>query len=294
MAELTNSAEHYGVAFGLRWRSVFPLPVFASTTAGPSDVRVEHGPWPVEPMPSEGRKVLIGHNRVRVLASDDCIIDILSADHITVSQAEAGPLCAQFFGATAALLIALRGMAPLHASAVALGGRAVLVCGAGGAGKSSFAAALIAQGGHLISDDLSALTFDNAGRACVLPGRTTIRLFPELAWLLGDEPGPCEVSEGGKLRFQPRYVGGTAPIPIGSLIHLDASGTAIPRALATNLLVQQVYRRAAMARLAGTEARFAMIDALATQVPIQRIVGLMDRDVDGFIKRASQVTTFGS
>ncbi|MES1973393.1 MAG: hypothetical protein V4472_13125 [Pseudomonadota bacterium] len=289
MAELANATEHYGVAFGLRWRSAFPLPVFAPAAAGAFDVRVERGPWPVEPMPSDGRKVVIGQNRVRLLASADCIIDILAADRIAVSQAEAGPLCAQFFGGAAALLMALRGMAPLHASAVAIGGRAVLVCGAGGAGKSSFAATLIGQGGQLISDDLSVLTFDGDGRACVLPGRTTIRLFPELAWLLGNEPGPSEISEGGKLRFQPRHVGGIAPIPIGSLVHLDASDSAIPRALATNLLVQQVYRRPAMARLPGTEARFAMIDALATQVPLQRIVGLMERQVDAFVKRAKDL-----
>lgn len=289
MAELADSAEHYGLAFGLRWRSAFPLPLFAPAVAGASHVRVERGPWPVEPMPSDGRKVIIGRNRVRLLASEDCIIDILAADRIAVSQAEAGPLCAQFFGGAAALLMGLRGMAPLHASAVAIDGRAVLVCGPGGAGKSSFAAALVAQGGQLISDDLSVLTFDDAGRACVLPGRTTIRLFPELAWLLGNEPGPSEISEGGKLRFQPRHVGGVTPIPIGSLIHLDASDSAIPHAFATNLLIQQVYRRGAMARLPGTEARFAMIDALAAQVPIQRIVGLMDRDVDAFVNRANHL-----
>jgi hypothetical protein len=286
MAEIAQSADHYAVAFGLRWRSAFPLPIFAPASAGPFDVSVERGPWPVEPMPSDGRKVVIDQNRVRLLASEDCIIDILAADRIAVSQAEAGPLCAQFFGGAVALLMGLRGMATLHASAVAIGGRAVLVCGAGGAGKSSFAATLLGQGGQLISDDLSVLTFDGGGRACVLPGRTTIRLFPDLAWLLGNEPGPSEISDGGKLRFQPRHVGGIAPIPIGALVHLDASDSAIPRAFATNLLVQQVYRRAAMARLPGTEARFAMIDALATQVPLQRIVGLMDGDADAFVKRA--------
>lgn len=294
MAEPVDPAEHYGLAFGLRWRSPFPLPVFAPAIAGGCDVRVERGPWPVAPIPGDGRRVLIGHDRVRLLASDDAIIDILAVDRIAVSQAKPAPLCPQFFGGATALTLALRGLAPLHASAVAIGGRAVLVCGAGGAGKSSFAAALIGQGGHLISDDLSALTFDDAGRACILPGRTTIRLFPELAWLLGDAPGPCELSEGGKLRFRPRHIGGAAPIPIGSLIHLDASDGPIPRAIATDLLIQQVYRRAAMVRLPGSEARVGMLDALATQVPIQRIVGLMDRDVDAFVNRAVHLTGFFS
>lgn len=44
-----------------------------------------------------------------------------------------------------------------------------------------------------------------------------------------------------------------------------------------------------MARSPGTEARFAMIDALATQVPLQRIVGLMERQIDAFVKRAKDL-----
>lgn len=289
MAEEPHSAYHYGVAFGLRWRSAFSLPLFASMAVGPFDVCVERGPWPVEPSPGDGRRVIVSHDRVRLLASEDCIIDIFAPDRIAVSQAETRPLCAQFFGGAVALLMALRGMAPLHASAVAIGGRAVLVCGAGGAGKSSFAATLVGQGGRLISDDLSVLTFNGAGRACVLPGRTTIRLFPELEWLLGNEPGRSEMSEGGKRRFQPRHIGGTAPIPIDALVHLDASDSVIPRAFATNLLVQHVYRRAAMSRLPGTAARFAMIDSLATQVPLRRVVGLMDRNVDAFVQRTKDL-----
>ncbi|WP_404369453.1 hypothetical protein AB5I39_16765 [Sphingomonas sp. MMS24-J45] len=224
-----------------------------------------------------------------MLTDGRTVIDIVASDRMIVSQPEEVPLCAQFFGVAVAVVMALRGMAPLHASAVAIDGRATLVCGTSGAGKSSFAAALIGQGGRLISDDLSVLMFDDSGHACVLPGRTTIRLFPELARLLGDNPGPSVLSDGGKLRFRPPHVGGMAPIPVNALVHLDASDTPIPRTLATNLLVQQVYRRPAMMRLPGSAARFGMIDALCTQVPLQRIVGLADRNVDAFVSRAKHL-----
>ncbi|MFX0547286.1 HPr kinase/phosphorylase [Roseovarius sp. S1116L3] len=43
----------------------------------------------------------------------------------------------------------------LHASSVAVAGRAVLIRGASGAGKSSLALQLIAMGGVLVSDDRS-------------------------------------------------------------------------------------------------------------------------------------------
>lgn len=289
MAEAGDPPACYATAFGLRWRSAFPLPLFAPALPGGCDVRVEHGLWPVTPIPSTGRRVVVGADRIRVLADDGSVIDILATDHIAVSQPSLAPLCAQFFGGAVAVLMALRGMAPLHASAVAIGGQAVVVCGISGAGKSSFAAALVGHGGDLISDDLSVLTFDAAGRACVLPGRTTMRLFPELVGLLGSDPGLVEPSDGGKLRVRPRHVGGTAPIPIGALVHLDASDSAIPRALATNLLIQNVYRRAAMMRLPGSAARFAMIDALVDQVQLERVVGLMDRNVGAFVGRVRAV-----
>jgi HPr kinase/phosphorylase len=45
----------------------------------------------------------------------------------------------------------------LHASAVAMGGRGVLILGASGSGKSSLALQLIAHGAQLVSDDQTQL-----------------------------------------------------------------------------------------------------------------------------------------
>ncbi|MEO0391295.1 MAG: HPr kinase/phosphatase C-terminal domain-containing protein [Pseudomonadota bacterium] len=50
----------------------------------------------------------------------------------------------------------------LHASAVAFGGRAVLITGAAGSGKSSLALQLMALGAALISDDRTVLTRDGS------------------------------------------------------------------------------------------------------------------------------------
>lgn len=47
--------------------------------------------------------------------------------------------------------------APIHATAVAIGGRAVLILGRSGAGKSDLALRLIDRGAMLVSDDYTAL-----------------------------------------------------------------------------------------------------------------------------------------
>jgi hypothetical protein len=51
----------------------------------------------------------------------------------------------------------LRGLEPLHASAVVVDGRALLLMGASGTGKSSVALHLVARGAAFLADDVAAL-----------------------------------------------------------------------------------------------------------------------------------------
>ncbi len=87
----------------------------------------------------------------RVLISGDgrellCEPDAANAQWATIVAAQALPLAAT-----------LRGLEVLHASGVVVGGRAALITGPAGAGKSSLAAALVRAGGLLLSDDAVAL-----------------------------------------------------------------------------------------------------------------------------------------
>ena len=66
-------------------------------------------------------------------------------------------------GTVFGILLHQRGQVVLHASAVQVGGKAVLFCGASGAGKSTMAAALGQKGYGLLTDDVCAIGADGAG-----------------------------------------------------------------------------------------------------------------------------------
>lgn len=72
----------------------------------------------------------------------------------------------------------LRGLTCLHASAVAVDGGAVLVCGPAGAGKSTTAAALAARGHAVLADDVAALDASGGG-VTVRAAYPHLRLWPD-------------------------------------------------------------------------------------------------------------------
>lgn len=81
-------------------------------------------------------------------------------------------------GPVLGLLLRLRGVTCLHASAVAIGGRAVGFIGAEGAGKSTTAAAMARRGFTVISDDVVALA-EHGGEFFVHPAYPYLCLWPE-------------------------------------------------------------------------------------------------------------------
>lgn len=84
-------------------------------------------------------------------------------------------------GTVLAILCFQRGLLPMHASAVDIGGRALLVSGASGAGKSTLAAALSARGYRLLSDDVCALALPEGQPLAVLPAFPRVKLAPDSA-----------------------------------------------------------------------------------------------------------------
>jgi len=86
-------------------------------------------------------------------------------------------------GPVLGLLLRLRGITCLHASAVAFGKFAVAFAGSEGAGKSTTAAALARRGHAVISDDIVALA-ERDGAFFVLPAYPYLCLWPESVEML--------------------------------------------------------------------------------------------------------------
>lgn len=86
-------------------------------------------------------------------------------------------------GPVLGLMLRLRGVICLHASAVAIGGRSVAFAGSAGAGKSTTAAAFSKLGYAVLSDDIVALEERN-GAFYVVAGHPQVCLWPESAKML--------------------------------------------------------------------------------------------------------------
>jgi hypothetical protein len=85
------------------------------------------------------------------------------------------------------VVLRLRGTVCLHASAIALGSRAIALVGPAGAGKSTTAAAFAQSGVAVLSDDIVALN-DQGATLFVEAGNPRLRLWPTSAQLLFGVP----------------------------------------------------------------------------------------------------------
>jgi hypothetical protein len=81
-------------------------------------------------------------------------------------------------GPVIAFVLRLRGITCLHASAIAVDDRAIVLFGLAGAGKSTTAAAFALSGFSVLSDDVAVLA-DQGERFLVQPGYPRVNLWPD-------------------------------------------------------------------------------------------------------------------
>jgi hypothetical protein len=122
-------------------------------------------------------------------------------------------------------LLRLRGVTCLHASAIAVDGRAIALIGPPGAGKSTTAAAFTQRGYPTLSEDVVALC-DRGNSFLAQPGYPLIRLWPEsVQALFGSKDALPPLTPNWDKRYLDLTQNGFSfqrqPLPLAALYILD-------------------------------------------------------------------------
>ena len=185
-------------------------------------------------------------------------------------------------GPVLGFLLRLRGVACLHASAVAIGNTAVALVGAEGAGKSTTAAALASRGHAVVSDDIVALE-ERHGDFFVFPAYPYLSLWPDSVDILygPDRTLPSFSPNYDKrqlLLAENRLPFEARPLPLGAIYLLgersaeDAAPFVETLALRESLLA--LVANSYATNLIDAEMRtseFELLGRLLKVVPVRRL-----------------------
>ncbi|AGY58406.1 hypothetical protein [Gloeobacter kilaueensis] len=292
-------------AYGLKIASNRPIPALAASVAtGPADLTIElaarpewldremaTAPPPVYLSPYRdegGRTALIvwerldGHVHFAYSDGAEFLLDRTGSRlwawwPATLTEADA---LTYLLGPVFGFLLRLRGTVALHASAVAIAGRAVVFVGPAEAGKSTLAAALARRGLAVLSDDIVPLV-DGGTHFLVQPGYPRLRLRPTALTMLACAAGEAlalpEAQGERRLHLdlqQNGYRFWAEPLPLGALYllaerHPDATAPRITPAMGQQGLIALVGNTYAARLLnrAMREQEFDLLARLSEQMP---------------------------
>lgn len=196
-------------------------------------------------------------------------------------------LATYLLGPVLGFVLRRRRVTPLHASAVNVGGHAIVLSGAAQAGKSTTAAALALRGVPVLCEDVAALK-EERGRFSAEPGYPRVCVWPDAVQkLLGHEDALPRLTPNWEKRFL-SLDGVLAKfeaerLPLGA-VYLFAGRTEQSNAPrleelgpreALLELVQNTYMNWLLDRKQRAE-EFDLLARLAERVPVRRIVPHQD------------------
>jgi hypothetical protein len=280
-ASAETAASDYSV-FGLRVRSTLPLPeLFPADGAGEPDVFISFADVPEG---ADAPAALSACNGALVLVIPGVARYRISGGQSITVQPDAGVpernvrlyLLGSAFGA----LLHQRGLLPLHANAIEIGGKAVAFMGESGAGKSTLAAAFEQLGHGVIADDVCVVGFDPAGSPFAAPGVPRLRLWAEALQHTGRGTEGFERSYAGDEEFDkfdvPLDPGSAvrAKVPLAALYLLarrdEFSVEPLVGIEAAEALFANTYRGSFLAAAKGLESHWLSSVRLVRSVPVFR------------------------
>lgn len=171
----------------------------------------------------------------------------------------------------------------LHAGVVARGGRALVVCGESGAGKSSLVAALIVDGWEYLTDEVAAIDPDGWK---VTPYPKWIDLSSDALTRLGLDPTIAIGPLGPKLHIPPLAIGAIGETArVDRIIQLVPSGhsESEPRALDSLSAVRTMLGNVFPATWTNPRSLQAVADLVTTH----SVVELGRSDMDDMVRHAN-------
>ncbi|RYY47859.1 MAG: hypothetical protein EOP59_00275 [Sphingomonadales bacterium] len=218
------------VCFNFRISSEHPLDVLA--VARPEDdglalISIRWGdvpetladaPAPQHGLQVSGRDALLTIPEIaRYLVRDGSEIVVMPAP-----GASARDVRLFLLGSALGVLSFQRGLLPLHANVLAIGGQAVAFAGKSGSGKSTLAAWFRTRGHHIFSDDICMIEFAESGPR-VWPGLPRLKLWAEaMAAFAPGLPEPERVRDRiDKFEIPIEGAAHVGPLPLRSLYVLS-------------------------------------------------------------------------
>jgi hypothetical protein len=290
--------QHRASAFGICWRADLPLPEFfgcegADCRAFLGNVDVRRVETLADRAPLRiVNKGMVFSDGVRFAWRDEAAFDMFAGeriDYMPLAQWR-GKLPSAFYSTMAALTAAWRGAVPMHASAVEIDGRAFLIAGRSGAGKSSLAAGVVALGARFVADDLSVVRVSGGnGQIELFRGRPDMRQHADTAHqIAATARSPIAGDSRGKWLVRPAAATREESLRLAGILLLEKSGSPVGASGKAALLASNLYRPRWMAALPSHARIRRDLLALAAGVRLDTFpcIGTFDPAVEN--ERAEQ------
>jgi hypothetical protein len=190
--------------------------------------------------------------------------------------------CTYLVGPVIAFALRLHGFTCLHASSIAVGGRAIALLGQPGAGKSTTAAAYARLGYSILADDVAVLD-DHGDRFLVHPGYPRVNLWPDsVRALFGSEDALPHITPTWGKRYLPLDRNGNrfqaTPLPLGAIYMLAEHEPGL-----TSPIVEEFAASEAFIALVGNtyvnyllnadmrSREFDVLGRVVAKVPVRRV-----------------------
>ncbi len=200
------------------------------------------------------------------------------------SEAATADIPIFILGTVFGILLHQREQIVLHASAVRVGGKAVLFCGASGAGKSTIAAALAQRGHPLVTDDFCTVAASGPGAPVVYPDGRQLKLWAQAIDRLdlAEQRGESVRKSLEKFYVEPAQAF-TEPLVLGAVYALrearppHAPGIQKPNVVDAALLLRRsAYRPLLVRRLGQRDNYFHAATAIANSAGIFYLTRALD------------------